>query len=342
MKDHVYVHIFQGSASECILVAMLTARHHAIKRLRRECENEHDSTFLPKLVAYYSQETHSSVEKAANICLVHKHCLDTDVHYRLDGCTLEEAIEEDIKCGLTPFFVVATLGTTNMSAFDKLLEIVNVCRCYDDIWIHVDATYAGNCFVCPENRHLMEGIQCVDSFNCNPHEWILVVPDCSVIYYKELCKVNRAMHVEHDVANFGGDDLDSFSLSQSRRFRAMKLWYIFRSYGIEGLQAHIRRACCLAKCFKALVKQDNRFEVINDVQTGLVCFKLNGSNEVNQKLLESINCEGQIYLTPTVVKRRYLIRFSVNYQKASEQDIYVAWKIIKRHADKFTRCNKIC
>nr|CAD7457811.1 unnamed protein product [Timema tahoe] len=314
-----------GSASECILVSMLAARYQAVKHLKRNNPMAEDSSFLPKLVAYCSTEAHSCVEKAANICLVRLHILEPDGDCTLRGETLREAMEEDEKKGLFPFFVSATVGTTSSCAFDNLKEMGTVCCQYPSVWFHADGAYAGNSFICPENRYLMNGIYYADSFNTNANKWLLVAFDCSCMWIKDRNKLTSALNVDPLYLQHKRSeqtiDYRHWGVPLSRRFRALKLWFVLRRYGIQGLQAYIRNHCRLAKRFEGLIRKDERFQVINDVKLGLVCFRLNGTDRLNQDLLANINTSGKLHIIPSMVKGQYIIRFCVTAEHAKDEDI---------------------
>ncbi|KDR12158.1 Aromatic-L-amino-acid decarboxylase, partial [Zootermopsis nevadensis] len=329
--------VIQSSASECILVSMLAARTQAIKNLKKENPDIEDSAFLPRLVAYCSQEAHSCVEKAAMICLIKLRILEPDDRCSLRGSTLREAMEDDVAQGLVPFFVSTTLGSTSCCSFDNLTEIGPACRRFPAVWLHVDGAYAGNAFVCPENKHLMAGIQYADSFNTNPNKWLLVNFDCSTYWVRDRIRLTSALIVDPLYLQHANSDeaIDyrHWGVPLSRRFRALKLWFVIRKYGIEGLQSYIRNHCQLAKSFEALVKKDSRFEVINEVKMGLVCFRLRGTDRLNQDLLGSINGSGKLHMIPSLVKGRYIIRFCVVAEHANEADIDHAWEVIQEHAN---------
>lgn len=270
--------VIQGSASECALVCLMTARDRAIRELKRGQDADiHESVYLPQLVAYSSKEAHSSVEKAAKMALIKLRILDTDCQGVFRGDTLRAAIKEDVENGLTPFFVVATLGTTGACAFDNLTELGEVCQSYPTIWFHVDGAYAGNSFILPEMRHFKQGIEYADSFNTNPNKLLLVNFDASAMWVKDVMALKTALtvnplYLQHD--HDSAIDYRHYGIPLSRRFRSLKLWFVFRSYGIDGLRKYIRNHIRLAKRFESLVNSDDRFEVRNDVHLGLVCFRL--------------------------------------------------------------------
>ncbi|XP_011689659.1 PREDICTED: aromatic-L-amino-acid decarboxylase-like isoform X1 [Wasmannia auropunctata] len=328
--------VIQGSASECILVTMLAARTQAIKMLKEREPNKEDSAFLPRLVAYCSTESHSCVEKAAMISLVKLRVLEPDDKAALRGNRLESAINEDVRKGLVPFYVSATLGTTGSCAFDNLVEIGPVCKLYPNIWLHVDGAYAGNAFICPEMRPFMAGIEHADSFNTNPNKWLLVNFDCSCLWVRNRVKLTSALVVDPLYLQHArsGESIDyrHWGIPLSRRFRALKLWFVMRSYGISGLQKYIRNHIRLAKRFETNMKKDRRFEILNDVRVGLVCFRLKENEEMNQELLANINASGRLHMIPARVMGKYILRFCVTKEDATEEDIDYALSVIEEHA----------
>lgn len=255
----------------------MAARATAIKILKGDNEDVHDSVYLPQLVAYSSKEAHSSVEKAAKMAIIKLRILDTDSHGCFRGDTLKAAIDKDLKEGLTPFFVVATVGTTGACAFDYLTEIGEVCKQVKTIWFHVDGAYAGNSFILPEMRRFKKGMEYADSFNTNPNKLLLTNFDASAMWVRDVMALKTALtvsplYLEHEHGS--AIDYRHYGIPLSRRFRALKLWFVFRAYGIAGLQSYIRNHIRLAKRFEEAVNEDDRFEVKNDVYLGLVCFRL--------------------------------------------------------------------
>lgn len=336
--------VIQGSASECVLVSMLAARNEAIKHLKKNDPNVEDSAFLPKLVGYCSRESHSCVEKAAKILLVNLRILEPDENCSLRGATLKKAIEEDKAKGLLPFFVSTTLGTTSCCSFDKLEEIGPICKAETCTWLHVDGAYGGNALILPELKYLLKGMEYADSFNINPNKWLLVNFDCSCLWVKSRKRLTHALavdplYLQHANAD-EAIDYRHWGIPLSRRFRALKLWFVIRKYGLKGLQSYIRNHIKLAKYFETLVKQDDRFEVVNDVKLGLVCFRLKASDVVNQNFLAFINASGKLHMIPSMVKGKYIIRFCVNHERATENDIEQAWSVISKHASKIVDFRK--
>ncbi|XP_016958118.1 aromatic-L-amino-acid decarboxylase [Drosophila biarmipes] len=333
----------QGSASECVLVSLITARARAISELKGQT-SVHDSVFLPSLIAYASREAHSSVEKATKMALVKLRIIDADEHGRMRVDLLRQAIQNDVNAGLTPFFVVATVGTTGGCAFDDITEIGKVCRQVSSIWLHVDGAYAGNSFILPEMRVFSAGLEYADSFNTNPNKLLLTNFDASALWVRDVMNLKSALNVNplylrHE--HLSGVDYRHYGIPLSRRFRALKLWFVFRTYGIRGLQEYIRNHMALAKKFEMLVRKDERFEVRNDVHLGLVCFRMRTGDEPNHMLLAQINHSGKMHMTPAKFNGRYVIRFCVTYEHATEKDILDAWSQIKCFAEEILRDHQL-
>nr|CAH7733330.1 unnamed protein product [Callosobruchus chinensis] len=328
--------VIQTSASECVLVSMLAARNQAIQYLKRNHPDVEDNVFLPKLVGYCSKEAHSCVEKAAKILLVQIRILDPDENGSLRKETLLDAMEKDKENGLVPFFVSAILGSTSSCSFDNLMDIGPICKAEPCIWLHVDAAYAGNAFICPELKYLLSGIEYADSFNTNPNKWLLVNFDCSCLWVKCRMKLTGALVVDPLYLQHANSDeaIDyrHWGIPLSRRFRSLKLWFVIRKYGLSGLQKYIRNHIRLAKHFESLVRKDPRFEVVNDVRLGLVCFRLVAPDNVNQNLLATINASGKLHMIPSMVRDKYIIRFCVTAENAVQEDVEHAWKVIAEHA----------
>uniref|UniRef100_L7LUI3 Putative aromatic-l-amino-acid/l-histidine decarboxylase n=1 Tax=Rhipicephalus pulchellus TaxID=72859 RepID=L7LUI3_RHIPC len=325
--------VIQSSASECILNTLLAARYATIKKLKEEQPFVDEGVLLSKLMAYCSKEAHSSVEKAAMIGFVKLRILDTDDNFSMRGSTLAAAMEEDRKAGFVPFFVSATLGTTSCCSFDALAEIGPLCQ-KEGIWLHVDAAYAGSAFICPEFQYLHKGLEYAMSFNINPNKWMLVNFDCSLMWVKDRFKLTQALvvdplYLQHSYSD-KAIDYRHWGIPLSRRFRSLKLWFVVRRYGIAGLQHYIREHVRLAKKFEQLVRSDSRFEVVNQVIFGLVCFRLKGSNQLNEKLLSSINASGKLHMVPASLNDRYVIRFCVCAPNACDADIAYAWHIVSQ------------
>ncbi|XP_023777614.1 aromatic-L-amino-acid decarboxylase isoform X2 [Cyanistes caeruleus] len=231
----------------------------------------------------------------------------------------------------------ATLGTTPCCSFDKLLELGPICN-KENIWMHIDAAYAGSAFICPEFRHLLNGVEFADSFNFNPHKWLLVNFDCSAMWVKKRSDLIGAfklepLYLQHHHQESGlVTDYRHWQIPLGRRFRSLKLWFVLRMYGVKGLQEHIRKHIRLSHQFEHLVLQDERFEICAKVVLGLVCFRLKGSNELNEALLKSINDAKKIHLVPCHLREKFVLRFAICSRTVESTHIKFAWQHISQLA----------
>ncbi|TNN02314.1 aromatic-L-amino-acid decarboxylase [Takifugu flavidus] len=329
--------VIQGTASEATLIALLAARCKVINRMRASNPQLSESEIFSKLVSYTSIYSHSSVERAALIGGVTMKKVSTDKNFAVRGETLKKMIEEDKAAGLIPFFVCATLGTTPSCAFDRITELGPICN-EENIWMHIDAAYAGSAFICPEFRPLLNGIEFADSFNFNPHKWLLINFDCSAMWVKNRADLIGAFNVDplylkHENQESGlVTDYRHWQIPLGRRFRSLKMWFVFRTYGIQGLQTYIRKHVSLAKEFEKMVLADENFEICAEVIMGLVCFRLKGSNEINQKLLDRITKLREIHLVPCQLEERFILRFAICARTTELRHIQRAWSHIKKLA----------
>ncbi|XP_071945585.1 aromatic-L-amino-acid decarboxylase-like [Antedon mediterranea] len=328
--------VIQGSASECTLVCLLAARDKAIKNLQVQYPDEDRAILLSKLVGYCSKQAHSSVEKAAMIGFVKLRQLQTDENYALRGSTLLEAMKNDEEKGLVPFFVAGTIGTTSVCSCDNIEELGKVCF-ERDVWLHCDGAYAGNSLICPEFSYLSKGFQFLDSFNFNPNKWMMVNFDCSVMWVRQKELLINAMNVDPLYLTFDKKeksiDYRHWTIPLSRRFRSLKIWFVIRSYGVQGLQNYIRKHVQLAKMFASLISADDRFEILGQVRFGLVCFRLLGENNLSEELITRINDSRMLHLTPSRLNDKFIVRLAICHPNATEDDINYAWKTIKDTAD---------
>nr|QQY02466.1 tyrosine decarboxylase [Cryptocotyle lingua] len=322
--------VIQSSASDCILLSMLSARHQAVMRYRHlfADESNPETAVLGRLVAYASTLAHSCVEKAGMISFVQFRQIEPDQDFTMQGSALQEVIEEDRKRGLIPFFVCATIGSTSCCSFDNLASIGPVCQ-QNDLWLHVDGSYAGNACICPEFRHHLDGIEYAWSFNINPNKWLLVGFDCSLMWVRDTRALTESMvvdpvYLQHKHSR-KSVDFRHWGIPLSRRFRALKLWFVLRTYGAKGLREYIRNHVRLAQLFAEKVREDNRFEIVGKPAMGLVCFRLKGSNLVNQYLTRAINESFELHVIPSVVGDVYFIRFAMCYENATIEHVENAW-----------------
>ncbi|XP_049573577.1 histidine decarboxylase isoform X2 [Syngnathus scovelli] len=358
--------IIQGTVSESTLVALLAARKDRIVTLRAQQDRETDDSVLnSKLVAYASDQAHSSVEKAAQIALVKVRFLATDEHLSLRGETLKRAIREDRSRGLVPFLLCATLGTTATCAFDALSELGPVCTsscrpslppslpvsfagvtlragwphfagAEEGLWLHVDAAYAGSAYLCPELRWSLQGVDFAHSFVFNPPKWMMVHIDCAALWVKDKVKLQQTFAVDpvylrHENSQTVPDFMH-WQIPLSRRFRSLKLWFVMRSFGLTNLQGHIRHTIEMAELLETLIKGEPNFEVPAKRHLGLVVFCLKEGNASTQELLRRLTRCGALYLIPAEIHGQRIIRFVVTSQHTTAEDIRRDWSIISKMA----------
>ncbi|TDH16876.1 hypothetical protein EPR50_G00002690 [Perca flavescens] len=328
--------ILQSTVSESTLVALLAARKDKFLQLQAELDQDVDDSALnSRLVAYASDQAHSSVEKAGLISLVKIRFLPTDEQLSLKGDTLKQAIQEDRRRGLVPFMLCATLGTTGVCAFDNLSELGPVCA-EEGLWLHVDAAYAGSAYFCPELRWSLEGIELAHSFVFNPSKWMMVHFDCTAFWVKDKYKLQQTFTVDpvylrHENSQ-AATDFMHWQIPLSRRFRSLKLWFVMRSFGLKNLQAHIRHGIEMAKLLESHIKSDPNFEVPAKRHLGLVVFCLKGGNALTQELLRRLTRSGTMYLIPADIHTKRIIRFTVTSQFTTAEDILKDWSIISKTA----------
>ncbi|XP_028562077.2 histidine decarboxylase [Podarcis muralis] len=327
--------ILQSTVSESTLVALLAARKNKILEMKESEPGADDSVLNSRLIAYASDQAHSSVEKAGLISLVKMRFLPVDENFSLRGETLKKAIEEDRSRGLVPIFVCATLGTTGVCAFDSLLELGPICS-KEGLWLHVDAAYAGTAFLCPEFRTFLTGIEYADSFTFNPSKWMMVHFDCTAFWIKDKNKLQQTfsvnpIYLRHP--NTGSaTDFMHWQIPLSRRFRSLKLWFVIRSFGVKKLQDHVRHGTEMAKYFESLVRSDPLFEIPAKRHLGLVVFRLKGPNWMTEKVLKDLNKSGKLFVIPATVHDKFIIRFTVTSQFTTREDIRRDWALVQEAA----------
>jgi aromatic-L-amino-acid decarboxylase len=239
--------------------------------------------------------------------------------------------------GLTPFFVCATVGTTSSNAMDPVPEIGRICHEHK-LWLHVDAAMSGTAALCPEFRHTHAGLELADSYCFNPHKWMFTNFDCDCFYVADRAALIRTLSILPEYlrnkATESGTVIDyrDWQIPLGRRFRALKLWFVLRHYGIEGLQFHIREHVRLAQKFASWVRQDDRFEVAAPTPLNLVCFRLKSGDEANQKLLDALNGSGKLYLTHTRLNDRFTLRLCIGQTHTTERHVKDAWNHIQQEA----------
>ena len=327
--------VIQDTASSSTLAALLAAR----ERVSAGAVNEYGVGSGPapgggsRMTVYTSRHAHSSIEKAAKIAGLGRDNLrlvDVDAGHAMRVDALETAIAADRAAGATPVMVCATVGTTSSGAVDPVRAIGEVCR-REGIWLHVDAAHAGSATICPEHRGLVDGVEHADSYTFNPHKWLLTNFDCNCFWVADRAALIDALSVLPEYlrnrASDSGEVIDyrDWHVPLGRRFRALKLWFVIRHYGAEGLRAHVRRSVELAEWFAAQVEASEEFELAAPVSVGLVCFRHRGGDAFNQALMDGLNRSGALYLTHTKLDDRLVLRVAIGVPSTRRDHVESAW-----------------
>lgn len=332
------------TASSSTLYALAAARElHPELRIREEGMSGRPD--LPRITIYCSEEAHSSVDKAAmtlGFGLRSLRKIPTDEGLRMDARALAAAIESDRNAGNLPLAVVATVGTTSTTAVDPVPAISDICS-REKLWLHVDASYAGTAGILPELRHILAGCERADSFVVNPHKWLFTPMDCSALYTTRPELLQRAFQHIPDYLVVSGDggsvNLMDYGVSLGRRFRALKLWFVIRSFGVDGLQALVREHIRIAKQLSAWIDADPELERMAEAQFSTVVFRhrppgMDGEalDAHNSALLERLNASRQIYLSHTRVRGSYALRIAIGNIHTTEAHVRRALEIVKTTA----------
>jgi aromatic-L-amino-acid decarboxylase len=330
--------IIQDSASSAALCALLAAREQATNF----ATNEQGAN--GRLVAYVSSQTHSSLEKGVKIAGIGRQNLrqiEVDDNFAMRPTNLARQIERDKAAGLTPFFVCATVGTTSSAAVDPLPEIGQICREHG-LWFHVDAAMYGTAAICPEFRSIQQGVELAHSYTFNPHKWMFTNFDCNCFFVANRAALINALTIMpeylRNTATESGQVFDyrDWQIPLGRRFRALKLWFVIRHYGVEGLQFHIRRHVDLARQFAGWVQAGGNFELAAPPTLNLVCFRHTGGDAINMKLMEQLNRSGRLFLTHTKLNGQIALRFCVGQTHTDLPHVQRAWQLIEQTAADLT------
>ncbi len=328
--------VIQDTASSAALSAILSAR----EKIAGFSANK--SGVVDKLVAYTSSQTHSSVEKGVKIAGIgadNLRAISVDSTFAMDPQALKQQIKKDKEDGTTPFFVCATIGTTSSNAIDPIKKIGEICK-EEGLWLHVDAAMSGTAALCPEFQHLHEGLHLADSYCFNPHKWMFTNFDCNCFFVADRSILIKTMSILPEYlknkATESGAVIDyrDWHVPLGRRFRALKLWFVLRYYGVEGLQYHIREHVRLAQEFASWIEGSNEFELVVRPPLNLICFRHIAGDEFNRKLMESLNSSGKLYLTHTMLNDIFVLRFSIGQTNTEKKHVERAWELIKTTAKK--------
>ena len=322
--------VIQDTASSASLVALLCSREKASNG--RTNENGSNGDFI----AYTSSQAHSSIEKAVKIAGIGKNnmrMVDVDRNFSMDSSHLRQLIEKDISNGLKPIFVCATVGTTSSTAIDPVNEIGKICKEFG-IWLHVDAAMAGPAALCKEYRFINDGLNYADSYNFNPHKWMLTSFDCSIFFVADRSQLINTMSILPEYLKNKTStsesvfDLRDWGIPLGRRFRALKLWHVINYYGVSGLQEFIRTHMENTKVLRSWIEKEKDFEIVTPTPLTLICFRHTKGNNFTEKLLNTINESGKAYMTHTKLNDQYIIRFSVGQTSTTIDHLKETWNYI--------------
>jgi aromatic-L-amino-acid/L-tryptophan decarboxylase len=325
--------IIHDTASTGSLHAILAARELAAPEVRLTGEH-------PRLVLYASEHAHSSIDRgalAAGIGLENIRHVASDEEFRMRPDALAAMIEADLAAGRKPFCVVATAGTTSTTSIDPVARIGEIARRYH-LWFHVDAAYAGSAALLEEHRHILDGAAQADSLVVNPHKWLFTPVDLSVLFTRKKEVMRRMLSLEEAPPYLQTTEQDravnlaDYSLALGRRFRSLKLWFVLRYFGREGITRVLRGHMRMAQDLAQHISADSRFEVAAPVLFSLVCFRYRGSDADNRDLLNRINASGRAFLSGTTLHGRFVLRLAIGNVATTEKDVLQTWEWIRSSA----------
>lgn len=338
--------VIQDSSSTSTLVALLTARE--VKT--NYSVNKSGFRSQPCFRLYTSMQAHSSVDKGVKIAgfgIDNLVKIETDENFAIIPSALEAAIEKDVADGFLPLCVISTIGTTSSTAIDPIHEIGLICKKYG-CWHHIDASYAGTALLLPEFRWMSKGIELADSYVFNPHKWMLTHFDCSAYFVQDKQALINTFSILPEYLKTPEDlmvnNYRDWGIPLGRRFRALKLWFVIRSYGITGLREIIRRHIQYGQWLKHEIAVTPHFELMAPSPLNLVCFRIKPEgiydetklDQVNKLLLEKLNSSGKILLTQTKLNDRFVIRFVAGNSHTTMESVAEGWQMIKLFAAEFT------
>jgi aromatic-L-amino-acid decarboxylase len=293
---------------------------------------------LSGAVLYCSEHAHSSIDKGAIVLGIgHKNVrkVPVDSEFRLVPAALEKMIGEDRAGGRKPFCVVATTGTTSTTSVDPVALIADITA-REGLWLHVDAAYGGSAAVVPEMQPLFAGWERADSIVMNPHKWLFTPTDISVFYTRRPEILRRAFSLVPEYLKTAEDpravNLMDYGVQLGRRFRALKLWFVLRYFGHEGIAAILRDHIAMAQEFAGWVRSDERFEVVAPVPFSLVCFRKRGPDEPNRAIMDAVNTTGQAFLSHTVLNGKFALRLAIGNIRTTRDDLRLTWDLIRQFA----------
>ncbi len=322
------------TASISSMLGLAAARHRADPGIRAR-----GLAGGAPLTVYASEQAHSSIDKAVITLGLGQEALrkiPTDDAFRMDAAALAAGIAADRAAGRRPIAIVATAGTTSTTSVDPLAAIADVAS-REGLWLHVDAAYAGAAAVCPEYRTLLAGWERADSIVVNPHKWLFTPVDCSALLLRDpdALRAAFALTPEYLRTSDGATNLMDYGPQLGRRFRALKLWFVLRAFGAEGLRERIRAHCAMAQEFAGWLRADPRLELCAPHPFSTVCFRAvppgtpEAQDAFNERLLAEVNARGPVFLSHTKLRGRYVIRLTVGNLRTTRETVRTAWGIVR-------------
>lgn len=338
LPDH-FEGIIYDTASVSTMHAIAAARERAGLKVRELGMS--GRTDLPLMRVYASEHVHSSIDKACiTLGLGTRSLRKIAVNERFEMIpeALAEAIEEDLEAGFVPICVIPTIGTTSSSSVDPVDAIADICEKHG-VWLHVDTAYAGSAAILPEMQHHFKGCERADSIVTNPHKWLFTPFDLSVLYCRDLGDLKQAFSLVPEYLKTNDESsvkngMD-YGIQLGRRFRALKLWFVIRYFGREGLVDRIREHCRLANLFASWVTESSNFELLAPVPFALVCFRarpegVEDLDAFNEHLMNEINASGEAYLSHTKLNGVFTLRLSVGSIRVEERHLNKVWDLLNR------------
>jgi aromatic-L-amino-acid/L-tryptophan decarboxylase len=316
-----------------------TSSMHAIAAAREFADPDSRTKGVrPGLVVYTSNQAHSSIEKGAiAVGIGHDNVrkIDIDDEYRMDVAALRRTIDADLAAGLRPCCVSATVGTTSTTSVDPVPAIADICEQHG-MWLHVDAAYAGSAAIVPELRWAFEGCERADSFVTNPHKWLMTPMDCSIFYTRRPEILRRAFSLIPEYLQTTQDpravNLMDYGIPLGRRFRALKLWFILRSFGREGLVETIRSQVAMAQDFAREIDTHPCFERVAPARFSVVNFRIKGTDAMNRQILDEVNASGEVFLSSTVLRGKYTLHLAIGNYGTKPEHVAKAWELLRKAA----------
>jgi aromatic-L-amino-acid decarboxylase len=330
------------TASSSTLYALAAAREMSPQLALRE--KGMSGRDLPRIFVYASEEAHSSIDKAVMTLGFGREGLrkvPTDSDLAMNPLALQRMIGDDRKAGAIPLAVVACVGTTSTTAVDPVRLIAGITK-RENMWLHIDAAYAGSAAILPEMRHILDGSESADSLVVNPHKWLLTPMDCSVLFTRRPDLLQRAFQVVPDYLSVTEADtvvnLMDYGVALGRRFRALKLWMVIRSYGVEGLASVIREQIRLAADLARDIEKEPGFELLSTPQFSTVVFRSTrgtdaaDTNERNRRIVEAVNATRETFISHTTVRGSNAIRIAIGNVRTGADNVNRAWDLVRKAA----------